>query len=145
MLTFNTISIQTENGEQEIYISPFLLQSKKPPDIKSGRLEKLYFYKELIDADYKAALEREEMNSRFKTDEYVLNLGQDFEKYYLGSLHVDFDSKRYWQWEGKPGLLTEQDIKTLGENLFNPHAKLRRVTLFTPTRPSDFNFGRTRF
>lgn len=144
MLNSSAISIETETGEQEIYISPFLLQSKEPPNLKSGTIEKLYFYKDLNDDAYKAALELDTLNGRHKTEGYILNLGQDFESYYLGSLFVDFNNKRCWQWEGKPGLLTGQDVKTLQETLFNPNAKLRRFTLFTPTRPSDFNFGRGR-
>ncbi|QEM13173.1 hypothetical protein [Mucilaginibacter rubeus] len=141
MLNSYTINLQTEAGEKEIFISPFLLQSKIPPNLKSGNIEKLFFYIELKDDSYKAALEQEELSDRFKTDEFIINVGQDFEKYYLGSFRVDFQEKRCSQWEGKTGILTEQEIKTLGESLFNPSAKSRRITLFTPTRPSDFNFG----
>jgi hypothetical protein len=42
-------------------------------------------------------------------------------------------------------MLTEQDVKSLGENLFNPNVKSRQFTLFTPTRPSDFNTGKLRY
>lgn len=144
MLNSSVISIETETGEQEIYISPFLLQSKEPPNLKPGTIEKLYFYKDLNDAAYKTALECEPLKNQFKTDGYILNLGQDFESYYLGSFLIDIKGKRCWHWEGKPGLLTEQEIKALGKNLFNPNAKMRLFTLFTLTRPSDFNFGRGR-
>jgi hypothetical protein len=141
MLNFFAITIQTENGERDIYVSPLLLQAKEPPNLKSGPLHKLYFYKELNDADYKAKLAEDEIGSRFKKDNYIINLGQDFEKYYLGSLNVDFETKRYWQWEGKLGSLTQKEVKSLGESLFNSQGKSRSVILFTPTRPSDFNFG----
>ncbi|MFS2187458.1 hypothetical protein ACCC92_12345 [Mucilaginibacter sp. Mucisp84] len=145
MLNSSIITIETETGEREIYISPFLLQSKEPPNLKSGTIEKLYFYNDLNDDAYKATLALEPMRHQFKTDDYILNLGQNFENYYLGSFHIDFKNRRCWQWEGKPNMLTEHDVKNLGENLFNPNVKSRQFTLFTPTRPSDFNTGRLRY
>lgn len=145
MLNSSTITIETETGEQEIYISPFLLQAEEPPNLKSGIIEKLYFYKDLNDDAYKTALALEPMRHQFKTDDYILNLGQNFENYYLGSFHIDFKNRRCWQWEGKPNMLTEHDVKNLSENLFNPGVKSRPFILFTPTRQSDFNTGRLRY
>jgi len=139
------ITVDMENGGREILISPFLLQSKTPPDLKSGKIEILYFYEQLRDADYMKMLEQDSTASRFKSDEFIINYGQDFEKYYLGSLHIDFDAKRYWQWEGKPNKLSKQDVNALGESLLNLPLKSRSVTLFTPTRPSDINLGRISF
>jgi hypothetical protein len=139
MLNSCIITIKTESGDREIFVSPLLLQAKEPPNIKSGKIGILYFYDQLRDDACKAMLETEVLPEEFKSDRYVINYGQDFEKYYLGSLHVDFDAKRYWQWEGKTSKLSEQDVKVLGESLFDPHAQSRPATLFTPTRPSDFN------
>jgi hypothetical protein len=145
MLNFYTVSIQTQNGEMEIYVSPFLLHAKVWPDIKSGPLDKLYFYRDLVDDEYKTGLEKEGMSNKLKDDGYVINFGQDFERYYLGSLNVDFENKRFWQWAGYSDQLTDEAVQALGESLFNSSTKFRRVVLFTPTRPSDFNFGRHRF
>jgi len=140
MLNSVTINLKIGNIEHEVFVSPFLLQAKKlPDDLKSGKLSKLYFYYHLRDDAYIANLEHEVVNEKFKSPNYLINYGQDFEKYYLGSLCVDFDNKRYWQWEGSD-VLNEEDIKFLGEAIFNPESQ-SRVTLFTPTRPSDFNFG----
>lgn len=143
MLTTNVLTIQTESGKRDIYVSPFLLQSKKAPNLKSGtfKLTKLYFYHELKDNDYFSGLGLQDMVSQSPSEEYVINYGQDFGKYYLGSLNLDFDSKRYWQWESESNIFTEQDVKILAESLFNPNPELRRITIMTPTRPSDFNFG----
>ncbi|SDP01548.1 hypothetical protein SAMN05428975_0021 [Mucilaginibacter sp. OK268] len=142
MLNSYIITIPIESGDCEIFVSPFLLQSKEPPNIKSGKIEILYFYGQLRDDAYKARLEQEVLPEKFKSDTYIINYGQDFEKYYLGSLHVDFDTKHYWQWEAKSSKLSEQDVKVLAESLFDPqlpHSK--PVTLFTPTRASDINLG----
>ncbi|MEZ2336474.1 hypothetical protein AB6735_12620 [Mucilaginibacter sp. RCC_168] len=141
MLNSVIITIPIESEEYEIFVSPFLLQSKEPPNIKSGKIEILYFYGQLRDDDYKTMLEKETLAEKFKSDGYIINYGQDFGKYYLGSLHIDLDTKRYWQWEGQSNKLSDQDVKLLAESLFNLKAKSRPVTLFTPTRPSDFNFG----
>ena len=145
MLNTFTISIHAQNGELEVYVSPFLLHSKVRPDIKAGPLHKLYFYRDLIDDEYQAGIAREEISDQFKTTDYVINFGQDFEKYYLGSLNVDFESKRFWQWDGYSDQLTDEDVQTLGKSLFTPSTKHRQVVLFTPTRPSDFNLGKIRF
>lgn len=141
MLNFYTVKIQTQNGEMDVYVSPFLLQSKVLPDIKSGPIHKLYFYRNLIDEEYQAAIREEVISYKFKSDEYVINFGQDFERYYLGSLKVDFENKRFWEWEGNSNQFSSEAVQALGETLFNPIGKSRRVVLFTPTRPTDFNFG----
>ncbi|HEY9000302.1 MAG TPA: hypothetical protein VIM89_03035 [Mucilaginibacter sp.] len=140
MLNSFTVNVKIGDIKCEVFISPFLLQAKKiPDDIKSGKLTKLYFYYQLRDDGYVANLEQEILDDKFKSDQFIINYGQDFEKHYLGSLCVDFDNKRYWQWEGA-NTLSEDDVKSLGDSLFNPELQ-SRVTLFTPTRPSDFNFG----
>lgn len=89
---------------------------------------------------YKAELKQADINPGLKFDHYVINYGQDFETYYLGGLNVDFDSKRYWNWERGTKIFSEQDIIRFAELLFDPHVSTRYVTIFTPTRPSDFNF-----
>jgi|SRR5579863_895805 len=140
MLSTFTIKIKTEKGEREIYISPFLLQSKTRPDLKSGTINKIYFYDQLKDDQYDAAVEQDSYLKRVRTDKNVLNYGQDFEKYYLGSVYIDFETKHFWEWEGKPDGLSEQEAKLLGESFFDPEYEKRNVVIFTPTRPSDFNF-----
>jgi hypothetical protein len=143
MLISNIITINTDNGLREIFISPFLLHSKMRPDIKSGKIEALYFYDLVPENEYNAMLEQENLDDRFKSNEYIINYGQDFEKYHIGSFRVDADKKLCWGWEGKPGnKMSDQDIKVLGDTLFNPGSHLRVVTLFTPTRASDFNLRR---
>lgn len=142
MLNGPVITIKTEIGELEIFVSPLLLQSKEPPNIKSGKIAVLYFYDQLRDEEYKAIVEKDDdLTERSKSENYVINYGQDFGKHYLGSMYVDFETKRYWQWEGNSNKLSEQDVKVLGESLFDPEAQTRTFTLFTPTRPSDINLG----
>ncbi len=139
MLFTNIITVKLESGEREIFLSPFRFQSKDRPTLKSGKIEIIYFYDHVNDNNYKAMLEQDDVDEKFRSDQYIINYGQDFEKNYLGSLHVDFDEKRCWQWEGK---LNEQDAKILAECLFDPDLRSRKVTLFTPTRASDINLTR---
>jgi hypothetical protein len=141
MLNTSVITVKLESGESEIFISPLLLQSKERPNLKSGKIEILYFYSQMQDDEYKALLEKEALAEDFKSSDYIINCGQDFEKYYLGSLHIDVDSKSYSQWEHGSQKLSEQDIKVLADSLFNPQSQSRSVTMFTPTRPSDINLG----
>lgn len=142
MLNSYIITIKLNNKDYEIFVSPILLHSEhKQQNIKSGMIEVLYFYGQLRDDTYKVMIEQEDLLEKFKTDQYIINYGQDFGKYYLGSLRVDFEAKRYWQWDGKGNKLTEQDVKILGESLFDKEANSKPVILLTPTRPSDFNFA----
>jgi hypothetical protein len=143
MLNSYILTIKTESGEREIFVSPFLLHSKVRPDITSGKIDILYFYDQMQGKDYKAMLEREDLDEKFKSDRYIINCGQDFEKHYIGSFRVDLDKKYYWDWEGKSGNeMIEQDVKILAKTLFNPESSSRPVTIFTPTRASDINLGR---
>lgn len=142
MLSTQTITINTKNGEREIFIAPFSLHSKTRPDLKPGSIHKLHFYDQLRDDAYEENLKQEVLPDKFRSDEYIINYGQDFEQYYLGSLNFDFETRRYWQWEGKQGDgLNDEEVKTLGESLFAPQSKMRNVVMLTPTRPSDFNLG----
>lgn len=136
MLNCYSIILYTETGKREVLVSPFLLQTKEPPDIKSGKINTLFFYEHWIDDEYKANLNQEHLMDKFKTDNYVINYGQNFDKYYLGCLSVDFDTKCYWE----PEKLNDKDFKLISESLFNPDVESRRITIFTPTRSSDFNF-----
>jgi hypothetical protein len=136
------LTIKVEGGEREIYVSPVMLQSKEPPDIKSGPIGRLYFYDPLRDDHYRENLKKDPIDERFKSNSYIINYGQDFEKFYLGSLWVDFDTKRHWQWEGNSSRLCEQEVNALGKLLFNSYSETRNVTIFTPTRPSDINLSR---
>jgi hypothetical protein len=142
MLNSYAITIKTERGVREIFVSPLLLQSKERPNIKSGVIEILYFYDQPRDNDYMTMIEKEILREEFKSDRYIINYGQDFEKYYIGSFCVDLDKKRYWQWKGKSDDFSEQDVRVLAEILFDPQSPTRSVTLFTPTRPSDINLTR---
>ena len=103
MLISNIITINTDSGLREIFISPFLLHSKMRPDIKSEKIEALYFYDLVPEDEYNAMLEQENLDDRFKSNEYIINYGQDFEKHYIGSFRVDADKKLCWGWDGKPG------------------------------------------
>nr|WP_067059088.1 hypothetical protein [Mucilaginibacter sp. L294] len=143
MLNSYILIIKTEGGEREIFVSPFSLHSKWRPDIKPGEIEILYFYGQMQDDEYKAMLEYEDLDEKFKSERYIMNCGQDFEKHYIGCLHVDFDKKLYWDWKGKlDNNMSEQDVKFLAETLFNPESSSRPVMLFTPTRASDINLDR---
>ncbi|WP_316810298.1 hypothetical protein [Pedobacter heparinus] len=138
------ITIETEIGVREIFMSPFLLQSKQEPNIKTGEhdIKVLYFYDNLRDQDYLAMLgQKEFFIEEWKSDRYIINWGQDFEKYYLGSLHINYQTQRYWQWEGKSGSFTDKDVKALVDSVLNPQSKIRPVTLVAPTLPSDFNLS----
>lgn len=140
MLNFYALTIQTESGERAIYVSPLLLQSKKRPNLKSGKVEKLYFYCELMDDDYYTGLELYEMKNLDLPDYYIINYGQDFERYYIGSFRVDYDTRSYRQWEGTSIPFSKNDVKALAECLFTPDSKSRRATIFTPTPPFRFQF-----
>lgn len=143
MLSTFTIKIKTEKGEREIYISPLSLQSKTPPDLKSGTVCKIYFYDQLRDDEYLRNL-KQEFPQYLSSDKYIINYGQDFEKYYLGSMYIDFETKRYWEWEGKPGGLGELEVRALCEAFFNQQSE-KRITIFTPTIPSDSNLGKLQY
>ncbi len=141
MLNSAIITVKLESGESEIFISPLLLQSNERPNLESGKIEILYFYSQLQDDEYEALLEKEALAKDFKSPDYIINCGQDFEKHYLGSLRIDFDTRSYSQWENGSQKLSEQDVDVLANALFDPQSQSRSVTMFTPTRPSDFNFG----
>jgi hypothetical protein len=141
MLNSYIITIKTKTGVREVFVSPFLLQSKVEPDIKTGEhdIRILYFYADLRDTAYWEMLEREEiLKEEWKSDRFIINWGQDFEKYYLGSLCIDYEAQRFWQWEGKSGNFSDEDVTVLGKSLFNPESQTKKVLMFTPTRPSDF-------
>jgi hypothetical protein len=55
---------------------------------------------------------------------------------------VNFEDKLYWGWHGQSGKFDDDDVKALGESLFNSDVEPRNITIFTPTRPSDFNLRR---
>jgi hypothetical protein len=141
MLSCSTIFLITANGEREILVSPLLLQSKEPPDVKSGKIVILFFYEHWIDEEYRLNLKQERIPDDHKTDSHLINYGQDFNKYYLGSLNIDFDTRRCWDWTGPAGKLDEREIEALVKALFDPEKKSRRITIFSPTRASDFNLG----
>jgi hypothetical protein len=95
-----------------------------------------------MDDDYNTGLELYEMKNLDLPDYYIINYGQDFERYYIGSFRVDYDTRSYRQWEGTSIPFSKNDVKALAECLFTPDSKSRRATIFTPTPSSAFNFTR---
>lgn len=143
MINLQPIPIQTDRGEHIVYVSPVLLQSKEPPSIKSGRVGKLYVYRELRDKEYKENVDPADLLLVRNAEKLVIYYGQDFSKYYLGSFHVDFEKKLYWDWEADVNAnQLAQYVRQLASYLFDPPVSLLpSVTVFTPTRPSDINLG----
>jgi hypothetical protein len=139
MINSIIITITIESIEYCIFVSPISLHFKEQRDIKSGKIGKLFFYNQLKDDEYESNLERNFIDKKFISDKYIINYGQDFEKYYLGSFHVDFNSKRFWQWEGNSNNFCEKDAKILADSLFNPDSKHQSIIMFTPTMPSEIN------
>jgi hypothetical protein len=78
MLHSNVISVKLESGEREVFVSPFLLQAKKPAYIQSGKIEVLYFYDQLQDDVYKKEIEKEVLPEKFKSDRYIMITGKTF-------------------------------------------------------------------
>ncbi|HEX8378805.1 MAG TPA: hypothetical protein VF602_13390 [Pedobacter sp.] len=139
MLNSIIITITIESIEYNIFISPFSLHSKKQLDIKSEKFDRLFFYNQLKDNEYETKVQQNFIDKQFISDKYIINYGQDFEKYYLGSCKVDFDSKRLWQWEGNSNKFREEDAEVLADYLFNHSSKHQSIIMFTPTKPSDIN------
>ena len=139
MLHSIIVTITIESIEYHIFVSPFSLHSNKQRDINSGKVEKLFFYNQLKDDEYEEKLQQNCIDKKFISDKYVINFGQDFEKYYLGSFYVNFDSKKFWQWEGNSDKFQEKDAKILADSLFNPDSNHQPIIMFTPTMPSDIN------
>ena len=142
MINLLPIPIQTESGEYMVYVSPVLLQPTDRPKFQSGKVGRLYIYKELRDDEYKSTVDPADLSLLRNPENIVIYYGQDFSKYYLGSFNIDFEHKRYWDWEGNTEQLTTQHIKALASYLFDPPSnQLPQVVLFTPTRPSDINLS----
>ncbi len=141
MLNCYAVILRNDNQKREILVSPLLLQSKERPNFKAGKQIKLFFYEGWVDDEYKANFKKESLGEKFKMDGYLINYGQDFSKYYLGCIDADFETKEYRDWQGESDKITDEDVKMLGDALFNADAERRWITLFTPTRPSDFNLG----
>lgn len=144
MLHTSILTIRSADGEREILVSPFKLHLRERRNLKSGKIEVLHFYDQMQDEAYKKMIEKETLPEELKSDRYILNLGQDFRKHYLGSLEIDFDNKHCGRWEGKPEKISKEDVRILIEMLFDPELKSRSVILFTPTRPSDINLIKKR-
>ncbi len=144
MLYTYSIILRTEHGKREIFVSPVPLQSNETPDIKPGKIDKLFFYDHCFDEEYKENLRKEHLPEKYMSDDYIINYGQDFGKCYLGCFNVSFDNKNCWGWQGEPGKLNDDEVTALGESLFNERIESRRITIFTLTRPSDINLGRVR-
>jgi len=139
MISTDSIILNTENGRWEIVISPIMLHSKERPDVKPGKIVKLFFYENWIDEEYKENLSKQEyLLLMLKERNYLFNLGQDFSKFYLGSLNVDLEQQTYWDWIGEKDKLNNEDIDALGKSLFNPDTERKKVVIFTPTPASAF-------
>jgi hypothetical protein len=141
MLSTFMFNICIAGEEYQILVSPLSLHSKEQPDIKPGKINKLYFYNQLKNDAYKAKIQQLAIQEQFKSDRFIINYGQDFEKYYLGSFYVDVEAKRFWQWEGNSTKFREKDVEFLADFLFNPDFDSQPVILFTPTLPSDINLA----
>lgn len=138
MLCTDIITIETGNGSREVLISPLLLQSKEPPDFKSGKISELFLYDKLWVDSYEAIVEKEMFVNEFKSKHYFIDNDTDIEKYYLGCLRIDVDSKLCLSWGDGSGNLTEQEVKVLFGSFFE--LKSRRILLLKKTPPSMFNF-----
>ncbi|MGV3541249.1 MAG: hypothetical protein ACO1OQ_15645 [Rufibacter sp.] len=138
MLNLIKITIPIKGIDYEIFVSAFPLHSKGKLDIKSGQIEKLFFYNQLKDNEYKTKSQQNFIDNKFISDDYIINFGQDFEKYYLGSFNVNFDSNSFWQWEGNTNKFREEEAGILADYLFNHSSKHQSIIMFTPTKSSDF-------
>jgi hypothetical protein len=141
MLNSFIITLTIESIEYQIFVSPFSLHSKEKPEIKSGKIEKLFFYNQLKDAEYEENIQNNLMDNKFNSENCIINYGQDFKKYYLGSFKLDFDSKRFWEWEGNLSNFREQEAEILANSLFNPSSNHKSIMMFTTTEPSDIKLN----
>lgn len=146
MLRSFTFNLIIKDAEYKIFISPFSLHSREETSIKSGSITQLFFYIDMKDDHYKKMIQQDEILRNFESDDYILNFGQDFEKYYLGSSDVDFNNNALNNWNGGSNSkkLSEKDIMKLSEVLFNHSTEHEPIILFTPTKPSDINLKRKR-
>jgi hypothetical protein len=144
MISTQTLIVNTQSGKREFLISPVMLQSKELPK-KFDKIVKLYFYENWFDEAYKTNLEKERLDDKFKTEDYFINYGQDFSKFYVGYLTADFENKTFWGWQGEPNKLSNADAEILINSLSNPRTENRSIVIFTPTRPSDFNLGHLKY
>jgi hypothetical protein len=141
MISTETITIDTDNGKREILTSPVLLQSKEPPVTKFGKIVKLHFYDNWIDDEYQQNIKQEPVADEFKTADHLINFGQ----FYLGSLDVNFETRTVLEWQGEPGKMNDIEVELLKKSFFNPDSVSRRIVIFTPTRPADFNHGNLKY
>ncbi|MDI1233563.1 MAG: hypothetical protein PSX81_04725 [bacterium] len=140
MIGADVIILNTKNGRREILPCPFMLISDDPFSyMEDGKFNKLFFYEHWIDEAYKANLADEILPDEFKTEKHLIDFGQDFNKFYIGYLNVDFDNKSYSIPIDQQGRI--DDLKAIGEVLFKDDTETRRIIIFKPTRPSDINLA----
>lgn len=160
MINLNTISIITEHGKCEFYLSPIKLHEKISADISFGKVTKLYLYSDLKDELYhsnlpveylqmfdrsKLNLQEELVKKKMRDHEnYVLFYGQSFEPYYLGDCDIDFDKKTYSNWRGNMKQFDEQYLEIIIKKIFNNGDDLDTKTIFSPTLPSNINLTKTK-
>ncbi|MCF8254789.1 MAG: hypothetical protein K9H61_06315 [Bacteroidia bacterium] len=140
MLGISYFTLIIEGLEHTIYASPIGIHLKKQATIKSGKVEKLFFYSDLRDSKYQSLVDKNEIYSSVKFGKSILNIGQDFEEYYLGSFQLDYDEKKFWDWRGKSSNFGEKEVVILAEALFNQKTEFKKILIFTPTLPSQLNF-----
>lgn len=140
MISLNTITILTDRGNREIYISLAMLNPKALANLRPGKIKKLFLYDNLKDDRLKANVPPELLATMPHSKDLVINYGQSFDPYFLGELNVDFDKRCYSNWNSKSDQLTTVELKALMEQVFNG-CELRTVTIFTPTKPSDINLA----
>lgn len=143
MISTDIVTIHANNVKREILISPLLLQSKEPPVTKFGKIINLYFYENWVDNEYIANLQKEADHHR--SDKYLINYGQDFSKFYLGTSMVDFENRTLQEWQVDSEKLNNHGVKILEAALFDPDSERRRIIIFTPTRPDDFRHGNLKY
>lgn len=139
MLMSSTLTITIKHIEYNIFFSPFSLHIKEVPKFKDGKIEKLFFYNNLKDQAYSTLVKQHDKINQFESDDCVLNLGQDFGKYYLGSSDIDTENKVLSNWQGNLHAFTTEELALIADALFNPNNFLKPTRLFTPTTPSAIN------
>jgi hypothetical protein len=138
MISTYSVIFDDGNRKREILLSPVMLHSKERPDIKPSSSVKLYFYEHWVDDEYKENVSQQKnLLAGFEDEKYLINFGQDFSKYYVGSLNVDLEKETYW--DGKSDKLNDDQLKLLAESILSKNGERRHIIIFTPTPPSAFH------
>ncbi|MEZ4803906.1 MAG: hypothetical protein R2852_00050 [Bacteroidia bacterium] len=145
------IILNTDHRKREILTSAFMLHSKNTldalnemkglvADMNASKVIKLFLYENWIDEEYNENLKQKFIPNDLKTDKYLINYGQDFGKYYLGYLSVDFINKTHWI-PVEPGDKID-NLKAIGDALFSQNKESRRIIIMNVTTPDDLKVKR---